>query len=261
MVFEGHSETGARDRNRLYRVEGVVLRRRDLGEADRILVVFTDRVGKVSVVGKGVRRTKSRLSGHLEPFCRTSLLIAKGRNLDIVTQASLIEPYKELRQNDTSIAYAGYFADLLDQFSVEGQENHRAYELLIESLARLDRGVDPFVTSTLFEYRLLALMGFKPELYKCIDCGRDLLPETNGFSLEGGVLCPDCRSNRPLTELISLNALKFLRLIERGNLETAARLRLSPELRAEIDQTLRGYVGYVLDREPRSLSVLRTLID
>ena len=251
----------SRERSRLYPAEGVVLRRRDLGEADRILTIFTDRAGKLSVVAKGARRTKSRLAGHLEPFCRTSLLIAKGRNLDIVTQASLIEPFRNLHQSEVLIAYAGYFADLLDLFSVEGQENHRVYDLLIDSLDQLNRGLEPFTTSVIYEFRLLALMGFQPELHKCIECGRDLQPEINGFSLSGGVVCPDCRSNQPLTEIISLNALKFLRLIERGNLETARRLRLSPELRGEIDRTIRGYVGFVLEREPKSLTVLRTLVD
>lgn len=260
-VSENPVQSAAKERSRLYRAEGIVLRRRDLGEADRILIVFTDRVGKLSVIGKGIRRTKSRLAGHLEPFCRTSLLIAKGRNLDIVTQASLIEPFRNLHQHEICIAYAGYFADLLDLFSVEGQENHRAYDLLVESLGQLDRGLDPFVTSIIFEFSLLTLMGFKPELQQCIECGRNLQPETNGFSLSGGVLCPDCRSNQPLTETISLNALKYLRLIERGNHETVRRLRLSPDIRGEIDRTIRGYVGFVLEREPRSLSVLRTLVD
>ncbi len=250
-----------KERTRLYPAEGVVLRRRDLGEADRILVVFTDRVGKVSVVAKGVRRTKSRLAGHLEPYCRSSLLIAKGRNLDIVTQASLIEPFRKIHESEALIAYASYFADLLDLFIVEGQENHRAYELFIETLSELNDGIEPFVTSVVFEFRLLALMGFLPELYKCVDCGKDLRPEVNGFSLSGGVICPECRGNQPLTETISLNALKFLRLIERGEVVTARRLRLSPELRAEIDRTVRGYVGFVLEREPRSLTVLRTIVD
>ncbi len=249
------------DRNRLYRVEAVVLRRRDLGEADRILTVFTDRLGKINVVAKGTRRTQSRLAGHLEPLCRTSLLIAKGRNLDIVTQASLIEPFKYLRVTEELIAYAGYFADLVDQFSAEGQENHRTYELFIESLAELDQGLDPFVVSTYFEFALLALMGFQPEIYKCIGCGRDLAPEVNGFSLAGGVLCPDCRAAEPRAEDISVNALKYLRLLERGNFSTALRVRLSPELHREIDHLLRGYVSFVLEREPRSLAVLRTLID
>ncbi len=238
-----------------------MLRRRDLGEADRILIIFTDRVGKLSVVAKGVRRTKSRLAGHLEPFCRSSLLIAKGRNLDIVTQASLIEPFRNIHQNENLIAYAGYFADLLDLFSVEGQENHRAYELLLGTLDRLNTGTDPFVASLIFEFRLLALMGFKPELYKCIECGRQLMPEINGFSLAGGVLCPDCRSNQPLTETISINALKFLRLVDQGDVEKVLHLRLSTELHAELDRTMRGYVSFVLEREPRSLTVLRTIVD
>jgi DNA repair protein RecO (recombination protein O) len=254
-------ENAPNERNRLYRVEGIVLRRRDLGEADRILTVFTDRAGKISVVGKGTRRTQSRLAGHLEPFCRTSLLIARGRNLDIVTQASLIEPFRNLRASEPLIAYAGYFADLLDQFTVEGQENHRAYDLFIESLDGLDSGFDPFVVSCYFELSLLSLMGFKPELFKCIECGREIQAEENGFSLSGGVLCPSCQSSQPRTEMISVNALKYLRLLERGDLGTALRLRLSIELRQEIDRDLRGYVSFVLEREPRSLSVLRTLVD
>ena len=238
-----------------------MLRRRDLGEADRILTIFTDRAGKISVVAKGSRRTQSRLAGHLEPFCRTSLLIAKGRNLDIVTQASLIEPFKNLRVNEALIAYAGYFADLVDQFTVEGQESHRTYELFIESLAELDQGLDPFVISTYFEFAMLALMGFQPEIYKCISCGRDLAPEVNGFSPTGGVLCKDCRGAEPRAEDISVNALKYFRLLDRGDLITALRLRLTPEFRREVDHVLRGYVGFVLEREPRSLAVLRTLVD
>lgn len=250
-----------KERTRLYRVEGVVLRRRDLGEADRILTVFSDRLGKLSAIAKGARRTQSRLAGHLEPFCRTSLLLAKGRNLDIVTQASLIEPFKRLHSSEALIAYAGYFADLIDQFCAEEQENHRAYDLFVETLERLDQGLDPFVISAFFEFHLLSLMGFKPELHKCIECGRGIQQETNGFSPAGGVLCPECRGNQPLTDSISVNGLKFLRLIERGDVGTAARLRLSPELRRELDGMIRGYVGFVLEREPKSLIVLRTLVD
>lgn len=258
---EDAQSTPTKDRTRLYPAEAVVLRRRDIGEADRILTIFTDRVGKARVVAKGVRRTKSHLAGHLEPFCRTSLLLASGRNLDIITQASLIAPFRNLHQSEQLIAYAGYVADLLDLFSVEGQENRGAYELLLETLVDLDAGEDPFVTSIIFEFRLLALMGFKPELYKCVSCGRELNPETNGFIPSGGVVCPNCRVKQPLTDEISLNALKFLRLIDRGELGTVHRLRLTGDLRAEVDRTVRGYSQFVLEREPRSLAVLRTIVD
>ncbi|HVB64816.1 MAG TPA: DNA repair protein RecO [Nitrolancea sp.] len=258
-MYDDSATVPRKDRVRLYPAEGIVLRRRDLGEADRILTLFTDRHGKLSVVAKGVRRTQSRLAGHLEPFSRTSLLLAKGRNLDIVTQAVLIEPFQTLHQNELLIAYAGYFADLLDAFSAEGQENRQCYELLITTLARLDSGIDPFVTSTFFEFRLLTLMGFQPELFKCINCGETLEPIENGFSLAGGVVCPSCLALDPRAQTLSLNALKFLRLIERDELQVALRLRLSDDLRAEIDRALRGYVGFVLEREPRSLAVLRTI--
>lgn len=247
------------NRARLYRTQGVVLRRRDLGEADRILTVYTDQYGKLRLVAKGTRRTKSRLAGHLEPFSRTSLLIAKGRNLDVITQASLIDPYKTLRQDESLIAYAGYFADLLDAFTPDAQENVSVYELLVAALERLDRRADPGITAAALELRLLGQLGFRPELEQCIVCGRSLEPVTNGFSVEGGVLCPECTARDSRAEPLSVNALKFLRLLERGDDATAYRLRLAPELRGEIERHLRGYVRHVLERDLSSLAVLRTL--
>ncbi|MDI3341090.1 MAG: DNA repair protein RecO [Sphaerobacter sp.] len=248
-----------RERVRLYRTEAVVLRRRDLGEADRILTIFSQRHGKLRVVAKGVRRTRSKLAGHLEPCARTALLLAKGRNLDIVAQAQLVEPYRRLRASEISIAYAGYFADLLDALTVEGQPNEAAYDALVASFDLLDRGLDPFVTAHAFELRLLTVSGFRPELYRCTGCGATLEPVVNGYSAaSGGVLCPACRQSQPQALPVSVNALKFLRLLDRDPV-TAYRLRLSDELRRDVEEILRSHIRQVLERDLGSLAVLRML--
>ncbi|MBX6342481.1 MAG: DNA repair protein RecO, partial [Thermomicrobiaceae bacterium] len=236
------------------------LRRRDLGEADRILTLFTEQYGKLRVVAKGARRTKSRLAGHLEPFSRTRLLLAQGRNLDIVTQAQLVDPYRGLRLDEARIAYAGYLADLLDALTVEEQENAAAYALLAGALDRLSRGADPYVTVRAFELGLLTALGFQPELQKCVACGRVLEPVENAFSPHGGgVLCPECAAHDPAALPLSVNALKLLRLLRRGDLATADRLRLSDTLKREVEEALLAYLRHLLERDLDSFAVLKSL--
>src|ERR687885_415233 len=86
-------------RSHVYRTEAIILRRSDFGEADRILTLYTPRYGKRRAIAKGVRKTTSRLAGHVELFTRVQLRLAEGRNLDIVTQAQIIAPYRALRED------------------------------------------------------------------------------------------------------------------------------------------------------------------
>ena len=102
-------------RERLYRCHAVVLKRRDYGEADRILTLYTREQGKVSAIAKGVRRIASRKSGHVELFTQARLLLAKGRNLDVLSQAETIEPYAALREDLVRTTYAYHVAELLDR--------------------------------------------------------------------------------------------------------------------------------------------------
>ena len=246
-------------RQRLYRADAVVLRRRDLGEADRILTIYTREHGKLRVVAKGVRRTKSRLAGHLEPLSRTALVIAQGRNLDIVTQAALVQPFKHLHETESGIAFAGYFADLLDALTADGETHPAVYELLLQSLARLDDGRDLQLTAAFYEAGLLRLLGFQPELQRCVACGEPLQAVAQFFSPQGGALCPNCVATDPQAAPLSVNGLKLLRLLDRGEVETLDRLRVGDQLRAEVEGHLRAALRQVLERELGSLSVLKTL--
>ncbi|MFQ5342424.1 MAG: DNA repair protein RecO, partial [Anaerolineae bacterium] len=121
-------------RQRLYRTPAIVLKRQDFGEADRILTLFTPAHGKLRVIAKGVRKTTSRKSGHVELFTYSNLLIAKGRNLDIVTQAEMIRPFRGLRQELPRISYAYYIAELVEKFTKEDDENRPLFDLLLATL-------------------------------------------------------------------------------------------------------------------------------
>ena len=127
----------------LYKTEAVVLDRRDFGEADRLLTLYTPGYGKVRAVAKGSRRTTSRLSGHIELFTHTYLFLAVGRNLDIVTQSQLIRSHERLREDLWRAALGFHVLELVNHFSEERLDNPGLWRALLEVLARLDAMPEP----------------------------------------------------------------------------------------------------------------------
>ena len=148
------------DRARVYRTEAIVLRHSDFGEADRLLAVYTPYLGKLRLLAKGIRKPASRKAGHLDLFTRTQLLVARGRNLDIVTQAQMVEPYLALRQDLWRMSHAYYVGELVDSFGEEQAENEPLYDLLCNVLGWICTSADLPLTMRFFELRLLGLVGY-----------------------------------------------------------------------------------------------------
>lgn len=247
-------------RPRLYRTEAVILKRVDFGEADKIITFYTPHLGKLRAIAKGVRRPVSKLGGHVELFTHSHMLLAKGRNLDIVTQSETIHSYIGLRNDLTRVALACYAAEMLDRLTEEGAENYAMFELLVETLDRLAVAREPEMALRVFEVRLLGHAGFRPELHRCLGCQATVGPDGNFFSaLAGGILCPRCGSIDPSAHPLSANAFKLLRLLQGGDYALASRLRLSGDLRGELEGLLQGYTHYVLERELKSGAILRSL--
>ncbi len=249
---------------RIYRTEAIVLRRSELGEADRVLTIYTPQWGKLRTIAKGVRRPASKLRGHLELFTRAKLLLARGRNLDVITGAETSEAYHGLRDEHPGalerIGIAYYLVELLDQFTEEAQENRALWDLVTAALRALSDGIEPTVVARHYELRLLGYLGYQPNLEECTACGEALRPVENVYSFDqGGVLCPDCRHEDPMAEPISVNALKLLRFLAREDARTVAKLRFSGALATEIEAILRRAIRQIADREITSLAVLRSM--
>ena len=101
---------------RSFRTPAVILRRQDFGEADRLLVVLTPEHGKLRAIAKGARKPQSRKAGHIELFMRTKMLFARGRALDLVTQAELIDAYRPLREELVRVTYASGISTIYPVF-------------------------------------------------------------------------------------------------------------------------------------------------
>ncbi len=244
-------------REHLYKSEAVVMKRMDLGEADKIVTIFTPHLGKLRVVAKGVRKMTSRLAGHVELFTRSQMLFAKARNLDIITQSETLDAYRPLHEDLERIAHASYATELLDALTPDALENYPVYKLIVETLGLISSEPHPDRVARWFDLQLLGYMGYSPELAKCIECRNDLAATVNGFSPAlGGVVCASCR--RPgVGRDISVNALKVLRLAQRSPYIAVSRLRLDEELYDELNSIMQGYISYILEREVRSSQFIK----
>ncbi len=260
----------------LYRTEAVVLDRKDFGEADRLLTLYTPGTGKLRAIAKGARRTTSRLSGHIELFTHTELLLAAGRNLDIVTQSQLIHSHERLREDLWRAALGFHVLELVNHFSEERLENPAVWRALLEVLARLDRieppaprseplaiaeeravyGLSEFhpeLAVRFFESQILEHTGYRPELRCCTLCRERLEPVENYFHApSGGVLCPHCAAGHGGLLPLTVDSIKVLRLLQDGDYATARRLRINGGTLREVETTMRRHLSHVLERELRT---------
>ena len=196
-----------------YSERGVVLRTIKLGEADNIVTLVTERRGKVRAVAKGVRRTRSRFGGRLEPLSHVALLCYEGRNLDTITQAETLEQFRPVREDLGRWGRASCILEVVDAVVQEGEDDCRLYQMLLGALRTLAGGHVPLLVPC-FYWKLLAQQGFHPVLDRCVSCdadGEELVAFDEG---QGGMLCRACRRGTR----VSPDALALLRRILGGDM-------------------------------------------
>jgi DNA repair protein RecO (recombination protein O) len=236
--------------SRTYRAEAIVLRTVDLGEADRILVLFTRHFGKVHVVAKGIRRTTSRMAGHAEPLTHATYQLARGRELDVLTGAEARAIYPALREDLGRIAAGWYCAELIDRFTVERAPGPPLFDLLETALRHLDAGYAAPLVCRWFDLHLLDRSGFRPELAACVSCRKPLEERVNAWSAgSGGALCEDCSRRTSTGHSLSVRALKSLRYLLVSDFNAASLLRVDGALAGELERHMRLFVQHVIDRE------------
>ena len=241
-------------RPHVYPTEAIPLKRMDYGEADRILTVFTPGYGKLRLLAKGVRKSTSRMAGHLELFTHTHIMVARGRDLSVATQASTIQPFRELREDLVRSSYAYHLAELVDAFLQDDDEHAAVFDLLRSALAALSAGGVPAeLVARHFEVQLLGEVGFRPQLTACLTCQEAVLPEPNAYSVFlGGIVCPRCAPTAPSASAISLEALKLLRFLQRTREVSKALITAPAATLTEVERILQGQLEFVLERRLRA---------
>lgn len=244
-------------RPRVYNTPAIVLRQRKLGDADKIITLYSASRGKLDAVAKGVRRSRSKLAGHVEPLSHAAFQFAQGRNLDIITQVETIEPFAAIRDDLDRMSRALYACELLDRFTEPHHEHFDLYRLLLDTLRRIAARDDLDTPVRYFEMQVLDILGYRPELDACVSCREPLAAVTNYWTAGGGgVACPNCRRDEATVRPISVNAVKVLRLLLHASWSDVCRINIDPGLAVELERALLEYVRWVLERDVRSAAFI-----
>jgi len=177
---------------RTYQTEAIIIKKTKLGEADRILTLYTPHLGKIQAKARGVRRPKSKLSGHLELLTHSQVSLARGRTLDTVIGSQTINSFLPLKSDLWWLTSCALYAtELVNQFTPDHVENQPLFKLLLETMAQLCEANNKELTLHYFELHLLNEVGYRPQLRQCVSCQQPLKPVVNSFCPSaGGMLCP-----------------------------------------------------------------------
>ncbi len=242
----------------VYKAEAIVIRRVNLGEADRIVTLFTRDQGKIAAVAKGARKPKSRFVGRLELFTHLRVLLGVGRSLDVVSQVEVVEPFASLREDLPRLGYASMVAEALDRATPDREPLPEVFNLARTALEFI-RGGDGAVATPWFAAHLLVEIGYAPRLGSCVVCGRRLSGACVFSHVLGGTLCEADRPRDPRAVPISAGMLKTVQFLLQATPSVLPRLTPDSRMRTEVGELLQQYLEHRLEVRFRSPPVIQRL--
>lgn len=242
----------------LYSTNAIVLYQQDLGDADKIITLMSREYGKIRAVAKGVKRPRNRLIGGTQLFTYSEFLLFKGRQLDNISQCQIKESFFRIRGDLEKLAYTSYMSELVNEFVPEKQKNEEVFFLFLKTLYWILKTDDIELITRFFEIKLLLLSGILPYMDNCINCKNSLdnnikiyfNPAADGF------LCSNCLSLKEDSILIKKGTLKLLKFMSEIKYEQLDLIKLTPQLRHELDKILRVCISNYLEKKLNSLTFL-----
>lgn len=236
-----------------YKTQAIIIKRRNFGEADRLLTLYTQNEGKIVVIAKGVRRSRAKLVGHTEQFYLLNLQLAEGKTWDVVVSADIINNFNNIRSKSNLTNQAYFLAELVDSLTHEAEPHQEIFDLMQSALIRFDQGRDELIIPY-FSFKILSFLGHKPELNNCVKCRQKISGENNYFSnLMGGVLCDNCCKSDLGSIRIGVPTIKILRLFDQRGIDLLDKLTINDRISKELKGILINYVQYILEKPIKSL--------
>jgi len=236
--------------------EGIILRSRDFGEADKLVTIFTKRKGKIKVLAKGVRKVSSRRGGSLDALNQVKVFLQETKNLPFLTEVEAIQTFPSIKSDLAKLSIVFLMFELIDQFFSEEQENILIFNLLLDSLKGIEKSFDlekDKIFATNFQLKILSQIGYLPELGSCVLCNRTLKPETNFLvPYLGGLVDQGCSNEVLLSKSISLEVIKTLRFLLKLSVTEIPKLNLERKLLKEIFDALNFYTVFFLEKDLNS---------
>ncbi|MBI3399526.1 MAG: DNA repair protein RecO [Deltaproteobacteria bacterium] len=246
-----------------FTTEAIVLNSIDYGESDRIVTFYTLGFGKVKGIAKGAKNSRKRFVNNLEPFSYIKLLIfqKENRELFIIEQADIMGRFDKLMFDIERLAFGSYCLELLNEMTPEGQRNLKVFELLVKFLIMLNEGANIKTVVTVFEMKLLSLLGYYPHLDACVSCKNVPISRNRIFfsSAKSGIVCYSCKGSEISLMPVSPGAIEFLTLAAKTDIEKADRISMPDWASEECENIMGDFLRYQLGKELKSKKFLNKL--
>ena len=248
-----------------------IIHKTDYGESDIIITLFSASRGKISCIAKGAKRSRRRFPGSLELFSQVSFngFIKHPLALTRIDECQLLKPYLNIQDDLKSYLNGCYFLEIVNRCSAERQSNRKLFNLLDDLftfLSKVPHNRNFNCQIRLFELQIITLLGFKPELSLCLDCGMELGAKTQWgrffhFSPQtGGLVCNRCRPRHPAAFNVSQGTINLLNQAHRLDNELRNKVNFTPQVEAESARLCRALLSWHSGYSFKSLKILERYV-
>ena len=249
-------------RSTIFETKAVVIKHIPLGEADRLVTFFSEKFGKVRAIARGVRRYKSKMSGHLDTLNLVVISVGKGKGIDVITDVDTLDDHSKIKGDLKNISLATYLSELVESVSMEESPNEELFDVFVSTLNKLP-DLDKYAeVLRYFEIKLLEFSGFAPELNNCLECFEPLSPADHYFSIDsGGLICFTCgRLSGNSKFSIKKNTIKVFRYFQKSSEEDSLSLMVPQTNVDELGYILNQYIKHVVGKDIKSTKFLDLIL-
>jgi DNA repair protein RecO (recombination protein O) len=229
-----------------YRTLGFVLKKEDRGEQDQLFTIFTKDFGKLKILGRAIRKIKSKLRASIQPFYLTEIEFIQGKSYKTLTDAARIERFKKIEKDLGKLKIAIEISEISDRLIGGEERDKKIGNLILETFKRLNKypSQQGFIVFYYFLWNFFSILGYCPEVEKCIFCQKRLLPKNLYFSHEhGGIICGSCFKKAKEKKKISPETVKLVRILLKKNWKILLKLKIKEEGKAEIKEISEKYLS------------------
>ncbi|XOB42696.1 MAG: DNA repair protein RecO [Candidatus Nealsonbacteria bacterium] len=233
-----------------HRTKGIIFRKLNRKEADQLFSIYTKDFGRLEILARAIRKTTSKLRAGIEIFYLSEIEFIQGKNYKTLTDAIVIEKFKNLRKDLKRIDIVYNIGEVLDDL-IKGQEpDESIWSLLLEVFEKLNdnnfKNIE--IIYYYFLWKFLSVLGYKPNLYNCLACEKKLKPESIYFSpKKQGIICKNCFSKDKLDILVSPATIKIIRFITEKELKTISRLKINDKELKGLEEFSKHYLSFILE--------------
>jgi len=247
-----------------YKDRGIIIKIRQLAEADRLVVIYGEKFGRIEAVAKGVSKLLSRKRGSIDLLNYAEFALHSTRGLDIITEASLLDDFAALKQDLYSVSQIFYILELLDKLLISSESEDTVSALLLEFLPLLqDENTRRDFLISAFEVKLLNLLGFGPILDSCLHCGKEHLPNEKRIAAasgQAGYLCDKhFAGDRYQNLFVPDTMLKLQRFMLVEGLQSLRQIRYDQLLLKRLKSIQRTWIEGVIEKNLKSTAFLDKL--